>query len=117
MRSAHTRGDTAAECGRCALRIRMTSTLTAGSPLSRSNTLLRDRAHPRSDDCLLNPHMRLLQDIAELLAPRNLSGWRLNPPEWHRYQDAMRDATFCIAPSGCAPASSYQLSGAYTHIA
>ena len=42
------------------------------------------------------------QDIAELLAPRNVSGWRLNPREWHRYQDAMRDAAFCIAPSGCA---------------
>ena len=43
----------------------------------------------------------LRQDIAELLAPRNLIGWRLNPPEWHRYQDAMRDAMFCLAPSGC----------------
>ena len=50
-------------------------------------------------------HARMRQDIAELLVPRNLSGWRLNPPEWHRYQDAMRDAAFCIAPSGCAALS------------
>ncbi len=68
----------------------------------------QNEADDRTQNVLTAPldwNMRVRQDIAELLAPRNLSGWRLNPPEWHRYQDAMRDAVFCIAPSGCAALS------------